>query len=34
MFIGRPPSGKWLEGCFVLAKTVTGHGLPLAGCAQ
>jgi len=33
MFIGRPTSGKWLEGCFVLAKTVTGHGLPLTGGA-
>jgi ABC-type glucose/galactose transport system permease subunit len=29
MFIGHPHSGKWLEGCFVLAKTVTGHALPL-----
>jgi hypothetical protein len=34
MFIGLPPSGKWLVGCFLLAKTVTGHGLPLADCVQ
>jgi len=29
MFIGHPHSGNSREGCFVLAKTVTGHRLPL-----
>jgi hypothetical protein len=30
MFIVHPKSGKLQKGCFVLAKTVTGHGLPLS----
>jgi hypothetical protein len=30
MFIVHPQCGKLQKGCFVLAKTVTGHGLPLS----